>query len=127
MKGIKKGAEREDIEGIKLELQKVKMEKNRDSTLLSEVTSRLVKMERLMGARLVMTSHLLGDIPENIRSSDQWTEEIQADKITSLFSEPKEELRPFTNIDGLSFEEESGAESAQKKKLGEKVEKGNQT
>lgn len=110
LKGIKKGAEREDIEGIKLELQKVKMEKNRDSTLLSEVTSRLVKMEKLVGGQLVNTSHILGDIPDNIDCVDGWFKSLRSGDITLEFSKPKEELRPIPNIDGLSEEEESMAE-----------------
>ena len=77
---------------------------------MNALNARILKMERFIGARIVMTSHLLEDIPENIQSSDEWIEKIQVGEMTSLFSEPREELRPFTNIDGLSDEEESWAE-----------------
>ena len=99
------------IEGIRSDFQNFKNKIEHEKELVvNALNARILKMERFIGARIVMTSHLLEDIPENIQSSDEWIEKIQVGEMTSLFSEPREELRPFTNIDGLSDEEESWAE-----------------
>ncbi|MGA9743056.1 MAG: hypothetical protein WBQ16_00425 [Nitrososphaeraceae archaeon] len=98
------------MESVELELQKVKLQRNQESTLLAEVTSRLAKMEQLVGARLVNTTQISGDISPDVKNVDDWFDKIRRGEIKPEFTEPKEELRPIPNIDGLTNEEESLAE-----------------
>jgi hypothetical protein len=86
LKGIKKGVEKEDIEQIKLELQKVRQEKSHDSTLLAEVTSRLAKMEQLVGGKLAKTIHMLDDIPDNIYNVDDWFKKLLTGELKPQFT-----------------------------------------
>jgi len=105
---------KKEIENLKHQLtetqeafEKVKQEKSHDSTLLAEVTSRLAKMEQLIGARVVKTSHLSGDIPPDVKDVDGWFDKIRSGGIKPEFRESHEELRTTPYVDGLSADEET--------------------